>query len=154
MQDKVISLNLLGTLARGGLDLATFDDAVSAGDFGDTAAKREHSKVVRLLMMSSIGPFKNSEVWSKLPNRCSSLVTSAAGLLRELFALDMIAADVTCGNCGVVAMVGETRLYGGVTGAIFRCAYCDSVVMRLVRTPIGLWFDMRGSQLLLAQSAP
>ena len=29
-------------------------------------------------------------------------------------------------------MVGETRLYGGVMGAIFRCAYCDSVVMRLV----------------------
>jgi Family of unknown function (DUF6510) len=79
---------------------------------------------------------------------------AAAGLLRELFALDMTAAEVTCGHCGVVAMVGETRLYGGVMGAIFRCAYCDSVVMRLVRTPVGIWFDMRGSQLLFAQSAP
>ena len=34
---------------------------------------------------------------------------AAAGLLRELFAPDMTEAEVTCGNCGVVAMVGETR---------------------------------------------
>ena len=79
---------------------------------------------------------------------------AAAGLLRELFALDMTAAEVTCGSCGAVATVGETKLYGGVMGAIFRCAYCDSVVMRLVHTPVGIWLDMRGSQLLFARSAP
>jgi hypothetical protein len=79
---------------------------------------------------------------------------AAAGILRELFALDITVAEVTCGNCGIVAMVGETKLYGGVMGAIFRCARCDSVVMRLVRTPVGIWLDMRGSQLLVARSAP
>jgi Family of unknown function (DUF6510) len=78
---------------------------------------------------------------------------AAAGLLRELFALDVTAAEVTCGSCGVVAMVGETRLYGGAMGAIFRCAHCDGVVMRLVRTPVGIWLDMRGSRLLFARSA-
>jgi Family of unknown function (DUF6510) len=79
---------------------------------------------------------------------------AAAGLLRELFALDVTAAEVTCGSCGVVALVGETRLYGGVMGAIFRCAHCDGVVMRLVRTPIGIWLDLRGSRRLFARSAP
>jgi hypothetical protein len=77
---------------------------------------------------------------------------AAAGLLRELFALDVTAAEVTCGNCGIVAMVGETKLYGGVMGAIFRCARCDSIVMRLVRTRVGIWLDMRGSRLLFAQT--
>ena len=78
---------------------------------------------------------------------------AAAGLLCELFALDMTAAEVTCGCCGVVAEVGETRVYGGPMGAIFRCTHCDSILMRLVRTPVGIWLDMRGSRRLLARSA-
>ena len=78
---------------------------------------------------------------------------AAAGLLRELFAFDMTAASVTCGGCGVIAGVGEVRVYGGSMGAIFRCAHCDSIVMRLVRTPVGLWFDMRGARNLFARSA-
>jgi len=76
---------------------------------------------------------------------------AAAGLLRELFVMDVTTAEVTCGSCGVVAMVAETRLYGGVMGAIFRCAHCDGVLMRLVRTPVGIWLDMRGSRLLFAR---
>jgi Family of unknown function (DUF6510) len=79
---------------------------------------------------------------------------AAAGLLRELFALDVTAAEVTCGSCGIVSVVGETRVYGGVMGAIFRCAHCDSIVIRLVRTPVGIWLDMRGARLLFARSAP
>jgi Family of unknown function (DUF6510) len=79
---------------------------------------------------------------------------AAAGLLRELFALDVTAAEVTCGSCGTVGMVGETRLYGGVMGAIFRCAHCDGIFMRLASTPVGIWLDMRGSRLLSARWAP
>ena len=77
---------------------------------------------------------------------------AAAGLLRELFALDMTVAEITCGSCGVVAEVGGTRVYGGVMGAIFRCPNCDSLLMRLVHTPVGIWLDMRGSRCLLAPS--
>jgi hypothetical protein len=36
-------------------------------------------------------------------------------------------------------------------GAIFRCAHCNSVVMRLTSTPAGLSFDMRGSRRLCAR---
>jgi hypothetical protein len=79
---------------------------------------------------------------------------AAAGLLRELFALDVTAAEVTCGSCGIAAAVGEARVYGGPMGAIFRCAHCDHIVMRLVRTPAGIWLDMRGARRLLARSAP
>jgi hypothetical protein len=38
-------------------------------------------------------------------------------------------------------------------GAIFRCVHCHNVVMRLARTPVGLWLDMRGARSLLARSA-
>jgi hypothetical protein len=79
---------------------------------------------------------------------------AAAGRLRELFALDVTTAEVTCGSCGVVAEVGGTRVYGGTMGAIFRCRHCDSIVMRLVHTPAGTWFDMRGTRRLFARSAP
>jgi hypothetical protein len=77
---------------------------------------------------------------------------AAAGLLGELFALDVTAAEITCSSCSFVAAVGETRVYGGVMGAIFRCPHCDSIVMRLVRTPVGIWLDMRGSRRLFARS--
>jgi len=77
---------------------------------------------------------------------------AASGLLSELFALDVTVAEVTCDCCGAVAQVGETRVYGGVMGAIFRCARCDSVVMRLVHTPVGIWLDMRGSRCLFTPS--
>ena len=78
---------------------------------------------------------------------------AAAGLLRELFAFDVTVAEVTCVCCGVVAQVGETRVYGGLMGAIFRCPHCDGVVMRLVHAPTGLWLDMRGSRRLFAPTA-
>jgi predicted RNA-binding Zn-ribbon protein involved in translation (DUF1610 family) len=77
---------------------------------------------------------------------------ATAGLLGELFAVDVTVAEINCGSCGVVAEVGETRVYGGVMGAIFRCPNCDSIVMRLVHTPVGIWLDMRGSRCLFAPS--
>jgi hypothetical protein len=71
---------------------------------------------------------------------------AAAGLLGELFALDVTVATLTCGGCGAVAQVGEVRVYGGPMGAIFRCGACDTAVLRLARTPAGFWLDMRGAR--------
>ena len=77
---------------------------------------------------------------------------AASGLLSELFALDVTVAAVTCDCCGAVAQVGDAKFYGGIMGAIFRCARCDSVVMRLVHTTVGIWLDMRGSRGLFTPS--
>jgi hypothetical protein len=74
---------------------------------------------------------------------------AAAGLLGELFAVEMTAARVTCDTCGTEGEVGGARVYGGVMGAILRCAVCDAVVIRLVRTPRGLTFDARGMRCLV-----
>jgi hypothetical protein len=54
-----------------------------------------------------------------------------------LFALDVTAAEITCLGCDAVAAIGEIRVYAPTMGAVFRCAHCDTVVMRLTRTPAG-----------------
>jgi hypothetical protein len=79
---------------------------------------------------------------------------AAAGLLRELFCHDVTSGTFACGGCGTVGLIGETRLYGGAMGAIFRCVHCDTVVIRLVRTPVGFWLDMQGARNLLVRTDP
>jgi len=74
------------------------------------------------------------------------------GLLGELFAPEMTAAEITCDGCGAVAAVGAIHVYGTAMGAVFRCAHCDTVVMRLTHTPAGLFLDMRGARRLFVAS--
>jgi len=76
---------------------------------------------------------------------------AVAGLLREVFACEMTVAVVTCGGCGAVASVGTARVFGGAMGAIFRCATCDTAVVRLARTPRGTWLDLRGASFRLVR---
>lgn len=77
---------------------------------------------------------------------------AAAGLLRELFALEMTEASITCDHCGFVGAIGAARLYGGPMGAIFRCINCEGIVVRLVRTRTGLWLEMQGTRRLFVRS--
>jgi hypothetical protein len=74
-----------------------------------------------------------------------------AGLLREIFAFDATSATLTCGGCGAGAQVGSTKLYGGSMGAVLRCTHCDTAVLRLARTPIGVWLDMQGASSLIVR---
>ena len=75
------------------------------------------------------------------------------GLLRELFSPEMTAAEITCDGCGAVAAVGAINVYGTAMGAVFRCALCDTVVLRLTHTPAGLFLDMRGARRLFVASS-
>jgi hypothetical protein len=77
---------------------------------------------------------------------------AAAGLLRDLFCHDVTSATFACGGCGAVARIGDARLFGGPMGAIFRCGHCDTVVIRLVRTPVGFWLDMQGARRLMVRA--
>jgi Family of unknown function (DUF6510) len=73
---------------------------------------------------------------------------AAAGLLREVFAVEMTAATAVCGGCGREAAVAELTLYGGALGAVLRCPGCDLAMVRLAATPAGHRLDMRGVALL------
>ena len=85
---------------------------------------------------------------------CSMLDGNAAGgLLREVFAFDATTARTTCVGCARVAPIAELRLYAVELGAILRCPSCDEAVVRLARTPHGLWLDLRGAVTVVAVSA-
>jgi hypothetical protein len=73
---------------------------------------------------------------------------AAAGMLSQVFAVDVTTARLVCLACDAEAPVAEARLYGGAMGAVFRCAHCDNVVMRLVRTPSAFWLEMTGARSL------
>ena len=79
-------------------------------------------------------------------NMCSVLDGNAAGgLLRDVFAFDATAARMTCSGCARMVPMGELRLYAIELGAILRCPSCDEAVVRIGRTPRGLWLDLRGA---------
>jgi hypothetical protein len=85
---------------------------------------------------------------------CSALDGNAAGgLLREVFAFDATAARTTCAGCARVAPIGELRLYAVEMGAILRCPSCNEAVVRMARTPRGLWLDLRGAATVVAVPA-
>ena len=83
---------------------------------------------------------------------------AAAGLLGEVFALEMTRGQSTCAHCGHVAPLGSLVLYGGQMGTILRCPTCQQVQMRIVRIPERggqYWIDMQGmSRLRFASVAP
>jgi hypothetical protein len=78
---------------------------------------------------------------------------AAAGLLSEVFAFEATAARTTCVGCARTMPMGELRLYAIELGAILRCPSCDEAVVRVARTPRGLWLDLKGAASVLAVSA-
>lgn len=73
---------------------------------------------------------------------------AAAGLLREVFALEMTACPVECANCGTRGEVGRLIAYGRPMGMVLRCPACEQVVMRIVETPTAILLDARGAACL------
>jgi uncharacterized protein DUF6510 len=54
---------------------------------------------------------------------------AAAGVLQEIFGIEMTAVAVTCGTCGAAAPIGESALYAGGPGTVIRCRSCDGVLI-------------------------
>jgi hypothetical protein len=73
---------------------------------------------------------------------------AAAGLLRELFAMDVTAADATCVGCGSVGAVGALLEYGHAMGVVLRCPHCEAAVLRVSHTTDGFWLDLTGARVL------
>jgi Zn finger protein HypA/HybF involved in hydrogenase expression len=68
---------------------------------------------------------------------------AAAGLLQEVFAMEMTTAVGTCGSCGAEDSVGAVHLYVSA-GLVLRCPHCDSVLMRVVEARSRVWVDLSG----------
>ena len=69
---------------------------------------------------------------------------AAAGVLREVFAVDMTTAMGRCGECGAQAELGAARMYQGA-GMVLRCAHCDHTLVTIVRNERRVWLGFPGA---------
>ncbi len=70
---------------------------------------------------------------------------SAAGILQEIFGVDMTAAPAECASCGNEGKVGTLLAFGQGPGIVLRCSACENVVLRIVQTPEATYLDARGA---------
>jgi predicted RNA-binding Zn-ribbon protein involved in translation (DUF1610 family) len=66
-----------------------------------------------------------------------------AGLLQEVFAVEMTTALGTCGGCGATEAVGAIHLYRGA-GVVLRCPHCGNALVKIVRADTRLWMGFPG----------
>ena len=71
-----------------------------------------------------------------------------AGLLREIFTMEMTNAESTCAGCGAVHAVGRVDVYLNAPGAVVRCPSCEQVLMRIVQGRDRYWLDLTGIRCL------
>ena len=56
---------------------------------------------------------------------------AAAGLLQEVFAVEMTTAIALCDTCGATDAVGALHVFRGA-GVVMRCPHCDNVLLTIV----------------------
>ncbi len=76
---------------------------------------------------------------------------AVAGVLAELFVVDMTVARTTCATCADTRPLAELRAYVRSAGTVLRCASCGAPQVRLVRGPDRAWLDLRGVEVVEVQ---
>ena len=79
---------------------------------------------------------------------------AAAGLLHEVFGVEVTAAPTQCANCGNVGPVGALLAFTRAPGTVLRCFVCTEVVLRIVQTPDATYLDARGAVYLRLARRP
>jgi Family of unknown function (DUF6510) len=78
---------------------------------------------------------------------------AVAGLLHEVFAVEMTTAVGTCSGCGAADAIGAVHVYRGA-GVVLRCPHCDNVLAKIVKTEDRVWLDMPGVRGLEISTRP
>ncbi len=73
---------------------------------------------------------------------------AAAGLLHEIFGLEMTVSPTQCAHCGKVGQVGTLWAFVQAMGTVLRCPACGSVILRVVETPHAIYLDAQGTTYL------
>jgi hypothetical protein len=74
---------------------------------------------------------------------------AAAGELSTIFAFDITAAEGQCAACGSMKRFAEAHVYTQSPGFVARCAQCDAVLLRYVRTGERVMIEARGLSFLV-----
>jgi hypothetical protein len=72
---------------------------------------------------------------------------AVAGLLQEVFAVEMTIANGTCNACGATNPVGALHVYRGA-GVVMRCPDCDEVLVTIVRGDAHICIAFAGVRVL------
>lgn len=70
-----------------------------------------------------------------------------AGMLGEVFAVEMTTATMICGNCGAAGAVGAMHVFRGA-GIVLRCPHCDNALVKIVEGSTRMWMDFGGLRTL------
>jgi hypothetical protein len=70
---------------------------------------------------------------------------AVAGVFAEALGIEVSTTTLTCAACGRSGRVAQVRVYTAAPGVVARCAGCQEVIARLVRTPTDVWLDLRGA---------
>ncbi len=70
---------------------------------------------------------------------------ATAGLLREIFGVEMTAEPTECATCGNEAEIGTLLAFVQGPGITLRCSACENVVLRITQTPEAIYLDARGA---------
>ena len=82
---------------------------------------------------------------------------AVAGILGEVFALEITTARAACAGCGASGEVGAQMAYVSEIGTVVRCAACDNVLIRVVHQTEGsqrYWLDLKGIEYLQLEQRP
>ncbi len=72
---------------------------------------------------------------------------AVAGLLQEVFTVEMTTAIETCNGCGATDAIGALHVYQGA-GIVMRCPHCDSALMTIVSDNTGVCIGFAGVRTL------
>jgi hypothetical protein len=72
---------------------------------------------------------------------------AVAGLLQEVFAVEMTTAIGTCNGCGAAEAVGAIHVFRGA-GVVLRCPHCNNPLIKIVRDDTRLWIGFPGIRTL------
>ena len=72
---------------------------------------------------------------------------AVAGLLQEVFAVEMTTAIGTCATCGATEPVGAVHVSRGA-GIVMRCPHCDNALVTIVEDGARVWIGFPGVRTL------
>lgn len=73
---------------------------------------------------------------------------AAAGVLAEIYGVEMTVATGTCDGCGTTGPLGRALVYAHGMGMIVRCPLCDTPLIRIARIRGAYRLDLRGLRVL------
>lgn len=69
---------------------------------------------------------------------------AAAGVLGEVFAVDMTTAIGRCDGCGAHEELGAMQLYRGA-GMVLRCPHCEHALVTITQDERRVWLGFPGA---------